>query len=91
MSEVPHQPPSALSEREARLLEFERSWWRAGTAKEQAVRDRLGLSAADYHRALTALVDKPEALEADPVLVRRLRRLRDARRSQRSGRPLGDG
>lgn len=92
MSEVPEpQPPTGLSEHDQRVLGFERSWWRNGTGREQACRDQLGLSPADYHRALNALIDRPEALAYDAVLVRRLRRLRATRRSRRSGRTPGDG
>ena len=92
MTEAPHSPGSAdeqpgLSENEKRLLDFERSWWSAGTGRDDAVREQLGMSAADYHRAVNDLIDKPEALAYDGVLVRRLRRQRDARRTQRSKNP----
>ena len=83
MTEAPHSPGSAaeqpgLSENETRLLDFERSWWSAGTGRDEAVREQLAMSAADYHRAVNDLIDKPEALAYDGVLVRRLRRQRDA-------------
>jgi hypothetical protein len=89
MTEAPHSPGSAdeqpgLSENEKRLLDFERSWWSAGTGRDEAVREQLGMGAADYHRAVNDLIDKPEALAYDGVLVRRLRRQRDSRRTQRS-------
>ncbi|NGN93345.1 DUF3263 domain-containing protein [Nocardioides sp. KC13] len=92
MTEAPHSPGSAeeqpgLSENEKRLLDFERSWWSAGIGRDEAVREQLGMSAADYHRAVNDLIDKPEALDYDGVLVRRLRRQRDARRTQRSKNP----
>jgi hypothetical protein len=38
---------------------------------------------------LNALVDRPEALAADPMLVKRLRRLRSARQKARAARRLG--
>ena len=77
---------SGLSRREHEMLVFERQWWRHAGAKETAIRDRFGLSPTRYYQALNALVDQPAALATDPVLVRRLRRLRAARHRQRSPR-----
>lgn len=73
------------------LLEFERSWGKLSVRKELAVRRRFGLSPARYYQLLNRLIDRPEALEYDPMLVRRLRRLREARRSKRFARRLGLG
>ncbi|TCB99033.1 DUF3263 domain-containing protein [Micromonospora zingiberis] len=73
----------ALSDRERELLAFERQWWRHAGAKEQAIRDRFGLSATRYYQLLNALLDNPAALAADPVLVGRLRRLRASRARNR--------
>ena len=80
---------SELSERDRDILEFERQWWKYAGAKEQAVREKFDMSATRYYQVLNALIDKPEALAADPLLVRRLRRLRAARQRQRSARRLG--
>jgi hypothetical protein len=79
----------ALTSRELAMLSFERQWWRAAGAKETAIRDRFGLSPTRYYQVLNALVDRPEALAVDPLLVRRLRRMRAARQRQRSERVLG--
>lgn len=73
-----------LSEQESRILDFERSWWRFGGAKEEAIREQFGLTATRYYQLLNQLIDRAEALEADPVLVRRLRRLRQQRQEARS-------
>ena len=73
----------ALSERDLAVLEMERRTFRARGAKEQAVRDELDLSSTRYHQVLNALLDDPEALAADPVLVGRLRRLRAERTAGR--------
>ena len=81
--------PSALSERDTEILEFERQWWKYAGAKDSAVREKFDMSSTRYYQVLNALIDKPEALEADPLLVRRLRRLRAARQRQRSARRLG--
>ena len=69
------------------LLDFERSWT-ARPSKEAAVRRRFGVSAARYYQALNRLIDRPEALRYDPVVVRRLRRLREVRRSTRFARRI---
>ncbi len=75
-----------LTDREQEILAFEREWWRFATAKDRAARDRLGLSVTDYYRALSELIDRDEALEHDPLLVRRMRRLRAIRRRERAAR-----
>lgn len=80
---------STLSDRDREILEFERQWWKYAGAKETAVRDKFDMSSTRYYQVLNALIDRPEALEADPLLVRRLRRLRAARQRQRSARRLG--
>ena len=78
-----------LSDRERQMLAFEREWWQHAAVKEHAVRARLGMSTADYYRALNTVIDRPEALAHDPLLVRRLRRMRLTRQRQRSARRLG--
>ena len=78
-----------LSQRDRDILEFERHWWKYAGAKEQAVREKFDMSSTRYYQVLNALIDRPEALEADPLLVRRLRRLRASRQRQRSARRLG--
>jgi hypothetical protein len=83
------QAAPGLSERDRRILEFERQWWKYAGAKETAVREIFDMSATRYYQVLNALIDRPEALEADPLLVRRLRRLRASRQKQRSARRLG--
>ncbi len=85
------EPPSGLTDRERSLLAFERSWWAFDGEREAAIREKFSLSPAEYHRVLNEVIDLPEALEIDPLLVRRLRRQRAARRLQRSrARTQGD-
>lgn len=79
----------SLSDRDRGILEFERQWWKYAGAKETAVREQFDMSATRYYQVLNALIDRPEALAADPLLVRRLRRLRATRQKQRSARRLG--
>jgi Protein of unknown function (DUF3263) len=78
-----------LSRRERAILEFERGWWRETGTKRRAIRARLGLSASRYYEVLDHLIDDPDALSHDPLLVRRLRRDRAARRRQRFEGPMG--
>ncbi|HZO63770.1 MAG TPA: DUF3263 domain-containing protein [Kribbellaceae bacterium] len=72
-----------LTEREQQILVFERQWWRHAGAKEQAIRDTFDLSSTRYYQVLNGLLENPAALAADPLLVKRLRRLRQARRRTR--------
>jgi hypothetical protein len=78
-----------LSERDREILAFERQWWKYAGAKEQAIRDLFDMSATRYYQLLNVLIDRPEALESDPMLVKRLRRMRAARQRARSARRLG--
>jgi hypothetical protein len=80
--EAPGTRPASvagLTEREQRILAFERKWWRHAGAKEQAIRDAFDLSSTRYYQLLNGLLDKPAAIEAEPMLVARLRRLRATR------------
>jgi Protein of unknown function (DUF3263) len=83
------EPIGELSARDAEILTFERQWWKFAGAKEQAIRDKFQMSATRYYQILNALIDKPEALAQDPLLVKRLRRLRATRQRNRSAKRLG--
>lgn len=76
---------TALTDREREILTFERGRWKYAGAKETAIRELFGFSGHQYHQVLNALLDRPEALAHDPMLVKRLRRLRETRRAQRTG------
>jgi hypothetical protein len=78
-----------LSDRDREILGFERQWWKYAGAKEQAIRELFDMSTTRYYQVLNALIDTPAALAADPMLVKRLRRLRATRQRQRSARRLG--
>jgi len=82
-------PVGQLSARDADILTFERQWWKFAGAKEQAIRDKFQMSATRYYQILNALIDKPDALAQDPLLVKRLRRLRATRQRNRSAKRLG--
>jgi Protein of unknown function (DUF3263) len=78
-----------LDQRERDILDFERQWWKHPGAKEQAIRELFDMSSTRYYQILSRLIDRPEALEHDPMLVKRLRRQRSARQRQRAARRLG--
>jgi hypothetical protein len=80
---------SGLSETDMRILAFERRGWRSPAAKEQAIAEVLELPATRYYQLLNELIDKPEALAFDPVLVKRLRAQRARRQRIRSPRTKG--
>lgn len=73
-----------LSAHDLDVLAFERAWWRRGGRKEEAIREEFGISAARYYQVLGALIETPGALREDPMLVKRLQRLRDARTVRRA-------
>lgn len=72
-----------LTERDKAILDFERSWWAEPGPKEAAIRERFELSSTRYYQLLNELIDSDEAVAHDPLVVRRLRRLRDRRRRAR--------
>ena len=78
-----------LSQREVEILDFERSWWKHAGVKEQAIKERFDMSATRYYQLLNDLLEKPAAMEHDPILVKRLKRLRVYRQRQRVARLLG--
>ena len=81
-----------LSARDRAILDFERGWWSLSGPKDLAIREHLDLSPTRYYRVLADLLDSGDALEYDPLVVRRLRRLREQRRRARwEGRPAGGG
>lgn len=78
-----------LTERDRLLLEFERQWWKYAGAKENAIRELFDMSSTRYYQVLNALIDTEAALNFDPMLIKRLRRMRAERQKQRSARRLG--
>jgi hypothetical protein len=80
---------SELEGSDLEILDFERQWWKYADTKEAGIRERLGLSSVGYYRRLSWVIDQPQALAQDPLLVRRLRRTRLARQRDRSVRRRG--
>ncbi|MFW7413800.1 DUF3263 domain-containing protein [Demequina sp. SO4-18] len=75
-----------LSERDAGILRFERKWWKFAGAKEDAIREQFSMTSTQYYQVLGALIDTEAALAFDPMLVKRLRRMRSARQRGRATR-----
>jgi len=86
---APQPEEGGLSERDREILAFERQWWKYEGAKEQSIRELFDMSATRYYQTLNALIDSQAALEFDPMLVKRLRRMRASRQKARSARRLG--
>jgi hypothetical protein len=80
---------AGLSERDQQVLAFERQWWKYAGAKEQAIRELFDMSATRYYQVLNSLIDSPAALAHDPMLIKRLRRMRSTRQRARTARRLG--
>ena len=78
-----------LGERDLEILDFERQWWQYGGDKGTAIREQLDMSTVRYYEQLNWIIDQPQALAHDPLLVRRLKRARLARQRHRSARRLG--
>ncbi|HEY8294966.1 MAG TPA: DUF3263 domain-containing protein [Micrococcaceae bacterium] len=86
----PEAERAALGSRDAAILALERQWWKYSGAKEQAIRELFGMSSTHYYQILNALIDTEAALAHDPMLVKRLRRLRTTRQQARTARRLGN-
>ncbi len=79
-----------LSERDRAILDLERTWWTEPGTKQDAIRSQLSLSPTRYYQVLDGLLDTADAEAYDPLVVRRLRRLRGLRRRARfEGRSAG--
>jgi hypothetical protein len=85
MSPADGHRADGLTDVERAIIDLERTWWQASGRKDVAVRERLGLSPSRYYAFLNQLLEKPEAMDYDPLLVRRLRRVRGQRRRARIG------
>ena len=75
---------SSLTELESKILDFEGHWWKFAGAKESAIKELFDMTPPAYYQLLNNLIDRDDALLAAPMLVKRLRRLREARTNARS-------
>jgi Protein of unknown function (DUF3263) len=78
-----------LTQRDIEIMDFERSWWKHAGVKEQAIKERFDMSATRYYQLLSDLLENPAAMAHDPILIKRLKRLRSYRQKQRVARLLG--
>lgn len=74
---------SGLTEQDQQILAIERRRCRPG-AKGHAIAELLGIPETRYYQLLNDLIDRPEALAAEPGLVNRLRTQRASRQTARS-------
>lgn len=91
MTEEPTEPRAALTERERAILEFEATWWSRDESRDSTIRARFACSEEEYYHELNRLLDHPEALSFDPLVVRRLQRQRERRRRARTADKYGTG
>ena len=80
---------AGLSDRDRQIIAFERQWWKYAGSKESAIKELFDMSSTRYYQVLNALIDNPAALAHDPMLVKRLRRLRSSRQRALSARRFG--
>jgi hypothetical protein len=81
---MPETTDATLTADELAMLDIERGWWKYVGAKETHIRETFDVSPTVYYARLNRLIDRPEAMAVDPMVVRRLRRLREMRREVRS-------
>ncbi|HEX4728444.1 MAG TPA: DUF3263 domain-containing protein [Jatrophihabitans sp.] len=68
-----------LSDADKALLDLEAQRFRQSGHKVAAIVKQLGITEVRYYQRLNQLIDDPEALAYSPVVVNRVRRLRDQR------------
>lgn len=69
-----------LTDTDLAVLRFAARAPRSIGTREDAIRSELGMQPIRYYQHLNRLLDSPDALAAEPQLVRRLQRLRDDQR-----------
>lgn len=73
----------SLADLEQKVLLIEKQWWTIAPTREQAIRKLLGFTPMKYYLFLSSLLDREHFWKQDPVLVDRLRRLREAKLQER--------
>ena len=74
-----------LTERDMAIIDFERSAWKSSETKHQSIRQTFSIYPERYYQLRDSLLDKPEALQFDPLVIKRLQRDRKVRRSKKLG------
>jgi hypothetical protein len=77
------QSVAVITERQQAILDFERSFWTYDDPKEALIRARFHCPADEYYAELNDLLELPEAMAHDPLVVRRLQRQRLRKRRGR--------
>ena len=72
-----------LSARDRAILDFERTWRHQPGPKEVAIRESVDISPSRYYERLNALLEDADAIEYDPLTVKRVQRVRNQRRRVR--------
>ena len=72
-----------LSPRDRSILDFERTWRHQPGPKEVAIRESFDISPSRYYELLNALLDDADAIDYDPLTVKRVQRVRNQRRRVR--------
>jgi hypothetical protein len=73
-----------LTVRDHMTLKLEETRWNKAGMKEQQIRELFDESPTRYYQRLSRLIERPEAMAAYPMLVRRLQRLAATRRRART-------
>jgi hypothetical protein len=84
MTGRPAQQPGALDDIAKAMLRIEDKVWRYAGAKEQAIREQFDLSATQFYQRLNSLIETEAAMAFNPLLVKRLRRMRAQRQRTRA-------
>ena len=77
-----------MTDEELRMLAFEKQWFRYGGSKDTAIHAQFAYTPTRYYQLLNRLLDREDALLADPITVRRLRRQRDLQALRRARRAI---
>lgn len=72
-----------ITERHRAMLELERHFWSHEEPKDVLIRARFQCTVDEYYAELNTLLESPDARDHDPLVVRRLQRMRDRRRRAR--------
>lgn len=88
--DIDHGPMiEGLAPGEREILDFESKWWKYQGSKESSIREEFSMSSTRYYQRLNQLLDSQAALAYNPMLVKRLRRMRSSRQRSRSARRIG--
>ena len=73
-----------MTDDERVALGIEAAYWKHLGAKETHIRETLGWSAVRHAQVVNALINRADVEAEEPMVVRRLRRVRERRRRVRA-------